>query len=252
MKTKTTTNPLLFADQLALELVDPARVEQALHDPRSLDALTWNVFATLERHRDRSWLAHRLELLGGEDLRAPVRITNWVGRTQEPRLTPTAAYLASVKERIQQAGADDAGLSEALAEHSDPVEVPVLIESPDVVCLVDTYLDHYPAGTGGRDRLTEIVDAGLEHARRVGKRLAVAAVYASGTDVAATVSTHIRELRDGLAQALPHRSGKIDVTLRELSWQQLLKVWETEADYLELAGQPVKAFLAHTAALGLR
>jgi hypothetical protein len=33
------------------------------------------------------------------------------------------------------------------------------------------------------------------------------------------------------------------ITLRELSWQQLIRTWQAEAGYLELGGQPVRGFV---------
>lgn len=254
MKTKTTTNPAFYADALELEPGDASRRERALHDPRSVDLLTWNVFASLDSHRDREWLGHRLQLLGGPGLRAPVRLTLWCGRDREPLLTPNAGYLDTVRDRVRRAGADEEQVAEAVREFAAPAEAAVRIESPGVLCLVATFLDGYPAGTGGRDRLLELVDAGIDAARRVGKELTVAVVYPSGTQAGGEISARVRRLKDpaALRAELPHRDGVPAVGLREVSWQQLLKVWETERDWLDLAGQPVKSFLAHCEALGLR
>jgi len=252
MRTKTTTNPVFFADEALLELSDEARRDALLHDQRSVDLLTWNLFASLERHRDRAWLADRLRLLGGDKVREPIRISLWTGRTREPRLDPSPRYLALVRERVERSGTTGDALDEAMREFAQPSEVPVRIESPDVLCLVDTYLAGYPVGVGGRDRLLELVDTGLDQAARLGKQLAVAVVYPSGTELGGQVSARVQALRGGLRQELAHRDRVGDVVLRELSWQQLLKVWESEVDWLDLGGQPVKAFLSHCAALGLR
>lgn len=251
MKT-TTTNPVLLADEALLELADPARRESLLHDQRSVDLLTWNVFATLDRHADREWLAGRLRILGGDKLRHPVRISLWTGRTREPLMPPDPHYLEAIRERMRAAGTEGEALEAALREFAQPAEVPVRMESPDVLCLVDTCLTSQPAGAGGRDRLVELIDAGLSQAARVGKDLAVAVVYPSGTQLAADLSARVQALRGTLRAQLPHRRRVPDVTLREVSWQQLLRVWESELDWLGLAGQPVKPFLAHCKALGLR
>lgn len=252
MRTKTTTNPVFFDQRALLEISDEARRDALLHDARSVDLLTWNVFASLDRHRDRPWLAQRLRLFGGDAMRAPVRISLWSGRDRGPQLAPGAQYLATVRDRMRAAGTEDQALESAVKEFARPAEVPVRIESPDVLCLVDTYLTGRPAGVGGRDRVLELVDNGLEQARRVGKRLAVAVVYPSGTQLGGEVSARMQEVRSDLKAHLPHRDRVPEVALREVSWQQLLKVWESELDWMDLAGQPVKQFLAHCSTLGLR
>ena len=252
MRTKTTTNPLFFAGDALLSVGEEARRDAMLHDQRSVDLLTWNVFGSLARHRDQPWLAERLRMFGGDGVRPPVRISLWTGRDREPRLLPNAGYLAEVRERIRRTGAEDDALEAALKEFTQPAEVPVRIESPDVLCLVDTCLTAMPAGVGGRDRLVELVDAGIDQANRVGKRLAVAVVYPSGTQLAGQISARVSALRAGLRAELPHRQRLGDIALREVPWQQLLKVWESEIDWMDLGGQPVKPFLAHCAALGLR
>lgn len=254
MTTKTTTNPVFAPERLALELADPARVERMHHDPRSTDLLVWNVFSTLAEHRDQPWLASRLQILGGPKLTAPVRLGLWSGRERRPQLSPNAAYVASVRERMRAAGADDSAIAASIGAFAAPVEAAVRIESPDVLCLVDAHLDGYPLGGGGRDRLTELIDAGLDAAQRVGKQLAVAVIYPSGRPFAGELSARVRTLQDtaGLRAALPHRATVPAVTLREVSWQQLLKVWEAERDWLPVDGEPVKAFLEHCTTLGLR
>lgn len=250
-RTKTRTNPVFYAEQLRLVLADePERLERALRDPESVDLLTWNVFASLDTHRDEDWLAHRFELLGGSQVRAPVRLSLWSGRTRAPLLHPSPAYLDMIRQRSSKAG----GTSADLSEFERPIEVPVRIETPDVLIFVDTTLGTTPRGAGGRDRVLELIDVGLEHARRLSKRLAVALVYASGSTTARELSSRLDQLRDPdrLAEELSWRKDVPDVLLRELSWQQLIKVWETEIDYLRLGGQPVRAFLKHASARGIR
>lgn len=239
--TRTTTNPAFYADELRLELADdPDRLDRVLTAPASVDLLTWNVFTALDTHGDRDYLAYRLQALGGAEVRAPIRLSLWTGRDREPRLEAPPAYVAAVRERAAAVGGDAA----SVAEFARPVEVPVRVESPDVLVLVETMWDDYPVGNGGRDRIIELVDAGLEHARRLGKTLAVAVVYPSGTDGAAEASAQMQRLRQpgGLAAALPHRAAVPPVVLRELPWQQLLRIWAAEAPYLQLGGQPVRAF----------
>jgi hypothetical protein len=250
MRTRTKTNPAFYADELRLELAgDPQRLERILSDPDSVDLLTWNVFASLDTHPDRDYLAYRLQQLGGPEVRAPVRISLWTGRAREPLLRPSAGYVAAVRERARMVG----GSAASTAELEAPVEVPVRVESPDVLVLVETMLGRYRRGAGGRDRLVELIDAGLDQARRLSKALAVAVVYPSGTPVAAEVSARVDALRDpaALAAELPHRERIPPVVLREVAWQQLLRVWDEESRYLQVAGQPVKAFREHLRARDL-
>ena len=252
MRTKTTTNPLFFPADATLSVADEARFDAMLHDQRSVDLLTWNVFASLARHRDQPWLAERLRMFAGDAVRPPVRLSLWTGRDREPRLTPNAAYLAAARERMRNAGAEGGALEAALSEVRRPAEVPVRIDSPDVLGLVDTCLTELPAGVGGRDRLVELIDAGIDQAARVGKQLAVAVVYPSGTRLGGDISARVNTLRANLKAELPHRDRVGAVALREVTWQQLLKVWESEIGWMDLDGQPVKQFLAHCSALGLR
>jgi hypothetical protein len=248
---RTHTNPVFYRARVEALLADqPERLERLVTDTRSVDLLTWNVLASLARHPDREWLAHRLQMFGGTRLRAPARVALWTGRDREPRLEPTPGYLAAIRQRAADAAGDD----DSLAAFAAPIEVPVRIESPEVLCLVDTTLDAYPRGAGGRDRVLELVDAGLEHARRLGKHLAVAVVYASGTQGAREVSARMQALRDrtALAAELAHRQHVPEVILREVTWQQLLATWRQEVGYLPLGGQPVRAFRDHAAELGLR
>jgi hypothetical protein len=244
-RTKTRPNPLFYAERVQ-RLLDGERVERALSDPSSVDLLTWNVFESLDSDPDRDYLAHVLAPVGGGALAAPLRITLWTGRNREPLLRPSQAYGHELRERVGEEG--------AVAEFLAPVEVPVRIESPGVLALVETTLDGLPRGAGGRDRLVELVDAGLEHARYLGKELTVTVVYRSGSATAAELSTRINRLRDpaALAAALPWRSDVPAVAFREVSWQHLLQAWQREQGNLRLFGEPVREFLAYCEALGLR
>lgn len=252
MKTKITLNPVFFTEDALQALGDDDRRDALLHDQRSVDLLTWNVFASLARHRDQPWLADRLRVLGGDQMRAPARISLWTGRTREPLLTPNSGYLAAVRDRIRASGAEGEPLESALREFRQPAEAAVRIESPDVLCLVDTTLTTTGVGAGGRDRLVELIDAGLDQARRVGKQLAVAVVYPSGTQLGGELSARVQSLRANVRAELPHRDRVPEVALREVSWQELLTIWEAEIDWMDLWGQPVKQFLQHCTTLGLR
>lgn len=236
---RTKTNPVFYADQMRLE-VSPERSERIIAGPDDVDLATWNLFMSLDTHRDRDYLAYRLQALGGPELRAPLRLSLWTGRDREPLLTPSAAYRGRVRERAAAAGGDRTSTRELEA----PIEVPVRIESPDVVVLVDTVGDHVRQGAGGRDRLVELIDAGLEQARRLSKTLAVAVLHPAGTPVARDLSARIERLRDpaALAAELPYRTGMPPVVLNAVSWQELLRLWEAEQPYLHLAGQPVRGF----------
>lgn len=246
--TKKRTNPLFNAEAFRL-LVGDERAERALNDPDSVDLLVWNVFSTLESHRDPRWLAGRLEQLGGPAVRPPVRISLWVGGDREPLLHPPASYVSHVRERARAAGGDES----SVADFAAPVSVPVLIDSPEVVTLVDAVADRTNLGHGGRERLVELIDVALDHGRRLGKTASVAVLYSSGTTAAATLSPRINALRNDrtLAAALPHRPSVPPVVLREMSWQQMLRIWNSEREYLELSGQPVKPFLQHCRDRGL-
>ena len=242
-------NPAFWPDQLRA-MLGPERGQAALTDPDSLDLLVWNVFATLEHHTDQEWLAYRLQMFGGTGVRAPVRIQRWIGRDNEPLLPPSRGYLATVRQRAAAAGGDAA----SVAAFTTPIEVPVRIESPDVVVLVDATVSTYPRGAGGRDRIQELVDAGLEHAERLGKQLAIGVVYVSGTQTAKELSARLDDLRrpGRLAAELPYadpaRLAKL--VLREVSWQQLLRTWQAESRYLHLPSS-AKPFLAHCQERGL-
>ena len=248
MLTRKRTNPLFDPEAFRL-IAGEERAERALEDPDSIDLLVWNVFSTLERHSDQAWLAGRLQQLGGPGVREPVRISLFTGGDREPLLEPPASYIAHVRERARGAGGDDA----SVAEFSEPVAVPVRIESPDVVTLVDTVDEQGTLGRGGRERVVELIDVGLEQARRTGKNLAVAVLYVSGSSAASEVSARVNALRNqgALAAALPHRKGIPPVVLREMSWQQLLRIWQAEVGYLHARDFPVKPFLAHCRNRGL-
>lgn len=248
MLTRKRTNPLFHPDRFRL-LLGEERAERALNDPDSIDLLVWNVFSTLETHRDPRWLAGRMEMLGGPGVREPVRMSLFAGAEREPLLRPPSSYLAAVRARAQEVGGDDS----SVAEFGEPVAVPVLIDSPDVVTLVDAVGDRVTRGHGGRERLVELVDVGLEQARRLGKSAAVAVIYQSGTSAAAELSGRINALRSEsvLRSALPHRSAVPPIVLREMSWQQLLRIWQSEVGYLDTDGLAVKPFLAHCRQRGL-
>jgi hypothetical protein len=245
--TRTRTNPVFHADRVrALLATQDERLDALFHDPRSADLLTWNIFATWDAEPDRAYLAALLQPLAGDDLRPPVRLTLWTGRHREPLLRPSAAYVRHLRDRAPQA--------DAVAGYTQPVEAPIRIESPDRLALVDTALDGVPRGAGGRDRLAELVDAGLEHARYLTKTLVIGVIYPAGTQTAETLSARVNALRqpDGLAAALPWRTALPEVRFHEVTWQSLLQRWEREREHYRLFGQPVRAFLEHARTLGLR
>jgi hypothetical protein len=248
LRTKKRTNPLFHPEGFEL-LLGPERAERALNDPDSVDLLVWNVFGTLDTHSDARWLAGRMQQLGGPNVREPVRLSLWTGRDRSPLLRPPASYIAQVRERARAAGGDDA----SVAEFAGPVGVPVRLESPDLVGLIDAVGTQTGTGRGGRDRLIELIDVGLEHARQLGKSLAVGVIYTAGSAAAAELSPRINALRNDrtLASEMAHRKTLPPVVLREMSWQQLLRIWQAELDYLDVDGLPVKAFLAHCRDRGL-
>jgi hypothetical protein len=248
LRTKKRTNPLFVPERLSL-LVGAERAERALTDPDSVDLLVWNIFSTLDTHSDPRWMAGRWEQLGGPGVREPVRLSLWTGRDREPLLHPPSSYIAQVRERARTAGGDDA----SVAEFTAPVEIPVRLESPDVLALVDAVGAQSGRGRGGRDRLTEIIDVAIEQARRLGKSAAVAVIYPSGSAAAQDLSPRINALRNdrSLAAELSHRTSLPPVVLREMTWQQLIRIWQSELDYLNVDGLPVKDFLAHCRDRGL-
>lgn len=245
MRTKIKPMPVFDADAARAQLGDQ-RFEQALRDPRSVELLTWNVFHTLESHDDTDWLAYRLQMFGGTDVAPPVRLQLWTGRETDPLLEPSRGYLRQLRERGASAGASE----DVISEFKAPMEVGVRIECPDVLCLIDTMMDSYDRGTEGRDRILQLIDAGMEHARRLSKTLAVTVLYRSGSAGAQEVSQRMGELRGALAEELPHQGATAKVQLRDMGWQQVLKVWESEIDYLTIDGSP-RAFLAHCRGVGL-
>jgi hypothetical protein len=244
--TKTKTNPLFYADRFRSLLGhDEERVARALEEPESVDLLTWNLFASLETDKDREYLAGQLRAFCGNDLQAPIRLSLWTGKELEPRVEPSSGYIRHIRET---------GADADLAEFTAPIEVPVRIESRTVLGLVDTLWDTSKRGNGGRDRIVELVDAGLVQADRLGVPLAVAIVYRSGTAAASEVSRRVNELRQpgALRAALPWREHVPDVRLREVSWQQLVAMWDHERGNLHLGGQPVRRFRDHLEELDLR
>ena len=247
------TNPVFYRRQLELECRDePERLDRILHDPDSVELLTWNIFMSLDTHTDREWLAYRLQAFGGTTVQAPTKLAVWTGRRREPLLRPAPGFVAAARSRAEEAGGDDA----ATTTLERPVEVAARIESPQVLTLVEALWAHYPEGTGGRDRLVELIDAGLEHARGLSKQLAVAVLYDGSVDFAGVLSRRVNALRDAgaLATALPHRDRVPRVLLREVTWQQLARIWDAERKakrggfgpftlrYLDLSGEPTTAF----------
>jgi hypothetical protein len=239
--TRTRTNPIFYRDRLAALLAgEPDRLERIRTARDSIDLLTWNVFASLDTHRDPAWLAYRLQALGGGDLRAPVRISLFSGARRTPYLQPSPAYVRAIHQR---AGVNHE-ITDSVAVFEQPIEVPVRIETPDVLLLVDTGLDRLRTGSGGRDRLAELADTGLEHARRLSSSLAVGVVANAGS---AVLGTRLRKLGepDAVKALLPWRRSVPAVEFRGMSWTALLRLWQEEHHDLDLDGQPVKDFLAY-------
>ena len=279
--TRTRANPVFYADTLRAWLSDePGRAESIMNDPDSVDLLTWNVFASLDTHDDPDWYAHRMRMVVGNDARAPIKVSHFSGARRGPRLTPNREWIDAARARARSvrsgaasfgtggatgggAGTDDAdaAVREATRHLDRPVEVPLRVDAPGVLALVETMTGTYPIGHAGRDRLVELVDAGLDAAHRLSRRLTVTVVYEAGTAGARQASARLAELRDParLAAELPHRRRVPDVTLLEVAWQQVLRVWDTEADartgpfrpVLRLGGEPVRAFRKHVRARGL-
>ncbi|MGI8575770.1 MAG: hypothetical protein ACR2MA_10630 [Egibacteraceae bacterium] len=249
--TRSRTNPVFYEEELRRQLADqPERLRQALEEPANADFLTWNVFMSLDTHSDAPWLAHVLQLVGGSAVGPPVRISLWSGRHRQPLLRPSPAYLRFIEQRAETAGAQECSLE----LFSTPVEVPVRLESPDVLALIDTTITAAPLGIGGRDRLVELVDAGIEHARRLSKSLTVAMVYAEDTPAGRDVAARVDELATParLAAALPWRERLPVVTILGVTWRELLDRWQEEQTYLAVGGEPVRGFLSHCAKHGLR
>lgn len=238
--TRTRTNPVFYPGRLEALLSDePDRLERIRTDPDSLDLLTWNIFASLDTHRDQRWLAYRLQALGGTDLRPPVRISLFSGAHRTPYLQPSSAYVAAIHRRT---GVEH-DATDSIAAFEQPIEIPVRIETPDALLLVDTALSALRTGTG-RDRLAEITDAGIEHARRLSSALVVAVVANAGSPA---LDTRLPRLADPeqVARLLPWRTGIPHVGFRGMSWTDLLELWRAEQRDLDLGGQPVRDFQSY-------
>lgn len=236
--TRTRTNPVFYEDRVELLLRDdPERLERMRTEPANVDLLTWNVFASLDTHDDPDWLAYRLQVLGGPNLRAPIRISLFSGRQRAPYLRPSASY---VREIHQRAGLAHTA-ADGIAVFEEPIEVPVRIETPDVLLLVETGQQRPRAGAGGRERIAEIVDAGLEHARRLSLRLALGLVLDDDSEV---LRSRVPQLAtaDGMRELLPWRDAPPRVAVHGTAWSALLAIWEEESGRLALGGQPVRAF----------
>lgn len=235
--TRTRTNPVFYQDRLELLLADqPERLARMRTEPHNVDLLTWNVFASLDTHSDQDWLAYRLQEIGGQHLRAPVRISLFSGRHRAPLLTPSVSYLRDIHRRTGVTHAT----SDGIAEFEQPIEVPVRIETPEVLLLVDTGRQRLRTGAGGRGRLPEIIDCGLEHARRLSSRLSVGLVLDADSTVLATVPQ--MATADSVAPMLPWLDRAPQVEIHGTSWDRLLTLWHDEAAYLHLSSQPVRAF----------
>lgn len=242
--TRTRTNPIFYRDRLELLLADePERLARMRSEPDNVDLMTWNVFASLDTHTDHDWLAYRLQEIGGPDLRAPVRISLFSGRHRAPLLIPSSSYLRDIHRRTGVAH----GESDGVAVFEQPIEIPVRIETPEVLLLVDTGRQRLRAGAGGRERIPEIIDCGLEHARRLASRLSVGVILDADSAVLADLPN--KATTRSIARMLPWRDTPPQLELHGLSWQRLLELWRDEAAYLDLDGQPVRAFRSYAGAL---
>lgn len=238
---RTRTNPIFYADRLALLMRDePERLARMRTEPRNVDVMLWNVFASLDTHDDQDWLAYRLQTVGGPNVRAPVRISPLSGRLRAPHLRPSRAY---VREIHRRAGVEH-GDHDAIAMYEEPVEVPVRIETPEVLLLVDGGQQRLRPGTGGRDRFAEIVDSGLEHARRLSSRLSIGLIL---DDDSSVLTDDVPRLATaaGLASRLPWRDDLPRVDVHGTGWSTLLALWDDEAGHLDLGGQPTRAFRSY-------
>lgn len=245
-RAKTRTNPLFYPERLEYRLAhDPARLERMRTEQHNVDVLVWNVFASLDSDEDREFLAGQLQALAGSRLRTPLSLSLWTGVHREPMLRPSAAYQRWLDHHPD---VDDP------SPFTRPFEVAVRLEAPEVLALIDATLDAPLRGTHGRDRLVELIDAGAEHARAVGKHLVVTCLYQSGTPVATEVSARLNDLRSAerRAEAMPWHPTPPAVELREMSWQRLLRLWDRSREGLALSRQPVKRFEDYAAQLGLR
>jgi hypothetical protein len=239
--TRTRTNPIFYRNRLELMLRDePERLERMRTEPDNPDLLTWNVFASLDTHDDQDWLAYRLQEIGGPNLRAPIRISLFSGRLRAPYLRPSTAYLREIHRRAQVAHGDHDGV----AVFEAPIEVPVRIETPDMLLLVDTGRQRLRSGGGGRDRIAEVVDSGLEHARRLSSRLSVGIVL---DDDSTVLRSEVPPLAtsERLAERLPWRATMPRVDVHGAGWSTVLALWDDEAANLDLGGQPTRAFQSY-------
>ncbi len=244
-RAKTRTNPVFYPERLEYRLAhDPARLERMRTEQRNVDLLVWNVFASLDSDDDREFLAGQLQALAGSRLRPPLSLSLWTGAHREPTLRPSAAYRRWLEHHPD---IDDP------TPFTRPLEVAVRLEATEVLALIDATLDAPLLGTRGRDRLVELIDAGAEHARAVGKHLVVACVYQSRSGAARQLSARLNDLRseERRAEAMPWHPTPPAVELREMPWQRLLRLWEHSRDGLALSRQPVKRFEEYAAQLGL-
>lgn len=243
--TRRRTNPVFYRDRAGVALADePERLERMRTESANLDLLTWNIFASLDTHDDQDWLAYRLQALGGPNTRAPVRVSLFSGAHRMPYLRPGPAYVAALHARVGAEGEHADGVS----AFEQPIEVPVRIETPDVLVLVETALDRLRPGTGGRDRLAELVDTGLDHARRLSSSLTIAVVAKAGSSV---LETRLPQLTDPaeVTRLVAWRDDVPTVTFTGLTWSQLLQLWREERDVLHLDRQPVRDFESYARAI---
>lgn len=251
VKTSTRPNPVIAGDELALVLGDdPDRLERARSDPSSTDWLVWSTFAPTHRDPDRlTRLPRVLAAVIGGGVSPPARTTIFAGRDREPLARPGREYLAHLRRSTDGQGGD----AEALVTFGGPVEVPVRVEAPGVLALVDAFVRTPILGAGGRDRMVELIEVGLEQSRAVGKRLVVGVIYPSRNAHASEVSARLARLRTGagLRAALPWRSRVDDVELREVTWGEVLRTWESEAPYMGVGRRDARRFLDAARDLGL-
>ena len=86
--TRTRTNPVFYRDRAGVALADePDRLERMRTESTSLDLLTWNIFMSLDTHRDQAWMADRLQVLGGPNRRAPGPIPPFTGAGGGPAVS---------------------------------------------------------------------------------------------------------------------------------------------------------------------
>lgn len=251
-KTRTRPNPIVFGDELALTLGDdPDRLERAQTDPTSADWLLWSAFAPTDRDRDRLVRVPRvLTTILGTEVTAPMRVSLFTGGDREPLARPGRDYVRHLRQTTEGHGGGD----EAVEAFRAPVEVPLRIEGPGVLALVDAFVRTPISAVSGRDRILELTEVGLEQSRAVGKRLLIGVVYPAGTHAAAETSARIGKLRapGALAAAMPWRSHVDDVAFREVTWREVLATWESEASYMGVGRREAKRVLDAAADIGLR